>query len=106
MWYLYEDGVFIMSTGLRSQKYRNIEHNGEAMVVFDQRTLPYYAVMAQCTAEVTPGVPPDMHRKLAIRYLGEEGARKYLARTGDGDSATIRLKPRKFIEYHGISGRS
>ena len=31
VWYLYEDGRFIMSAGATSQKVRNIERQGEAI---------------------------------------------------------------------------
>src|SRR3990172_10761990 len=37
IWYLYDDGVFIMSTGRGSQKHRNIEGNPEVTRVVDRR---------------------------------------------------------------------
>ena len=47
IWYLYEDGALVISTGRGSQKHRNIEANPEVTLVVDRRTLPYYAVMVQ-----------------------------------------------------------
>jgi hypothetical protein len=32
--------------------------------------------------------------------------RAYIARVSGEDSVTIRLRPRKFIEYHGRAGRT
>ncbi len=104
IWYLYDDGVFIMSTGRGSQKHRNVEANPDVTLVVDRRTLPYYAAMAQGRAEIVPGFSDDDRRRLAVRYLGEELAKAYLA-TSAGDSVTIRLRPRKVIEFNGRAGR-
>lgn len=106
MWYLYEDGVIIFSTGRGSQKHKNVERTGKATVVVDRRSPPYYAVMVKGDAEVGSPLSQDEEFKLAARYLGEEGAREYLSSRGDGGGVTIRVKPRKCVEYHGISSRS
>ncbi len=106
VWYLYEDGVFIISTGRGSQKHRNVETNANLTLVVDRRTLPYYAVMAHGSAAIGPALSPDERLRLAARYLGEELARRYVERTTGEDGVTIRLRPRKMIEYHGRAGRA
>ena len=106
IWYLYEDGVFIMSTGRGAQKHRDIEAHPEVTLVVDRRTLPYYAVMVRGAAEVGPPLSDDQRWRMAVRYLGEELARAYLARPRTGDSVSIRLRPRKLTEYHGVAGRA
>ena len=105
IWYLYEDGVFIMSTGRGSQKHRNVEAQPEITLVVDRRSLPYYAVMAQGRAEIGPRLADEERRRMAVRYLGEELARAYLERVSGEDSVTIRLRPRKLIEFNGRAGR-
>lgn len=105
IWYLYEDGEIVMSTGRGSQKHRNVEAHPDITLVVDRRSLPYYAVMAQGTAEIGPPLSGDQRRRMATRYLGEELARAYLARVSGEDSVSIRLRPRKLIEYHGRAGR-
>ncbi|MEX0785008.1 MAG: pyridoxamine 5'-phosphate oxidase family protein, partial [Dehalococcoidia bacterium] len=55
IWYLYDDGVLLMSTGQGSQKHRNIERNPEVALVIDRRTLPYYALTVLGTAELGAG---------------------------------------------------
>ena len=106
VWYLYEDDAFLISTGRGSQKHRNIERNPEVTLVIDQRTLPYYAVMAQGRAEIGPPPTDEQRRRLAMRYLSEEQAQAYLKRWAGGESVTIRLRPRKLIEYQGRAGRA
>ena len=106
MWCLYEEGEFVMSTGLGSQKYKNIKNNENVMLVFDQRETPYYAVMVRGIARVETVHSIATIKGIATAYLGEEGANKYLGdRPDDAESATIRVKPTRFIEYHGLSGR-
>ena len=106
IWYLYEDGVFIMSTGRGSQKHRNVEAHPEVTLVVDDRTVPYYAVMAQGRAEIGPRLADDDRLKMAVRYLGEEIGRAYIASVQGEDSVTIRLRPRKLIEFNGRAGRA
>ncbi|MEE8347765.1 MAG: TIGR03618 family F420-dependent PPOX class oxidoreductase [Dehalococcoidia bacterium] len=105
IWYLYEDGVFIMATGRGSQKHRNVEAHPEVTLVIDRRSLPYYAVMVRGTAEIGPRLPDEARIRMAVRYLGEELGRAYVASVSAEDSVTIRLRPRKLIEYHGRAAR-
>ena len=96
-----------MSTGPRSQKYKNIENNSNVVLVFDRREPPYYAVMVHGTARLEITSSQDPIRRIATAYLGKEGAERYFAQrgSGGGDSGLIRVTPRKYIEYHGMSGR-
>src|SRR6266540_462767 len=104
IWYLYEDSVFVMSTGRGSQKHRNIEANPEVTLVIDRRSLPYYYLAARGTAEIGPALSQDDRRRIASRYLNEEQTRRYLERMAGLDSVSIRVKPRKIIEFNGQAG--
>lgn len=99
VWYLYDDGVFVISTGRGSQKHRNLEANPEVTLVVDRRTLPYFAVMARGRVEIGPPLSDDDRLRLAVRYLGQEIGRGYVAQTAGEDSITVRLRPRKVIEF-------
>ena len=105
IWYVYEDGHFVMSAGRGSQKVRNIERHGEATLLIDCREPPYYALMAQGRADIGPPPSDELRLRLAVRYLGEERGRAYTAeRSGEG-SVTIRLHPERLVEYRGVAGR-
>ena len=106
IWYLYKDGEFVMSTNRGSQKHRDLERNPNVTLVVDRRTLPYYAVMARGAVEIGPGLDVATRRRIAGRYLTEAQLEAYMARASDGESVSIRLRPRKFIEYHGRAGRT
>ena len=105
VWYLYDDGVFVISTGRGSQKHRNLAANPEVTLVVDRRTLPYFAVMAHGRVEIGPPLSDGDRLRLAVRYLGEDIGRQYVAQTAGEDSITVRLRPRKVVEYHGRAGR-
>lgn len=105
VWYLYEDGVFLMSTGRGSQKHRDLERDPKVTLVVDRRTLPYYAVMVRGTVEIGPGLDEATRRRIAGRYLNERQLEIYMARALEGQSVALRLRPDKFIEYHGRAGR-
>ena len=105
IWYLYDEEVFVMASGRGSQKHRNVEANPNVTLVIDRRTLPYYAVMARGAAETGPRLSEADRLRMAIRYLGDELGRAYIQRTSGEDSITIRLRPRRIIEYNGRAGR-
>jgi PPOX class probable F420-dependent enzyme len=106
IWYLYEDGVFLMSTGRGSQKHRDLERDPNATLVVDRRTLPYFALMARGKVEIGPGLDIATRRRIAGRYLNEQQLEAYMSRVSDSDSVSLRLRPDRLIEFRGRAGRS
>lgn len=100
MWYLYRDGKIVITTHHASQKCKNVERTGKAMVVFDVREPPYYAVMVKGDAEIGPGLTRDEEYEVALRYLGEDGVGKFMEQYDvGGDDATIVITPTRVIEF-------
>lgn len=98
VWYLYEDGEFMVATDKGGQKHKDVERSPKVTLVVDRRELPYHAVMVRGSAEVAPPLDDEQRLRLAIRYLGEELGRQY-ASQGAGDVVTLRIRSAKFIEY-------
>ena len=106
IWYLYQNGVFVMIAGRGSQKVRNIRRQSEATLVIDRRDLPYHAAMVRGRAEL--GEPPsdELRLRMSVRYLGEDGGRAYHERNTGDASVTITLHPDHVIEFQGSAGRA
>ena len=104
VWYLYDNGVFRISTGDGSQKHRNILANPNISLVIDQRALPYYAVMVQGTADIGPAFSDEDSLRLAVRYLGENLGARYAERTDAEASVSLTIRPRKVIVYDPMPG--
>jgi len=106
VWYLYDDGAFVISTGRGSRKHKNLQTNPNVCLVIDKRDLPYYAVMVHGRVELEIGFSDPDRLRLAVRYLGEKLGQAYAGRTQVfEDSVTIRLRPERIVEYHGRAGR-
>ena len=107
MWYLYDDGDILFACYRNSQKVKNVERTGKASVVVDRREPPYYAAMIKGSATVEPALSREKMLAMATRDLGEERAERYMARRdeGDTDSVSIRVRPERFVEFHGMAGR-
>ncbi len=105
IWYIYEDGKFVMTAGKNSQKVKNIQRTCNAPLVLDRREPPYHAVMIRGRAEIGPTPDSEWLLRLAIRYLGEERGKTYFQGLGD-EIVTITLYPDDVIEYLGVSGRA
>jgi PPOX class probable F420-dependent enzyme len=99
VWYLYEDGEFVVSTGRGSQKHLNLERNPALSLTIDSRTLPYYAVMMRGTATIGPPISEEDRLRLAVRYLGADIGRRYAESTRGEDGITLRVRPSKIIVY-------
>ena len=63
VWYLFEDGELLVSTGSSSRKHRNIEQNPAVTLVVERRETPYYVVTLQGEAEIGP--PLSDEKRLA-----------------------------------------
>ena len=105
VWYLYEGQEILVSTGRGSQKHRNVERNPAVTMVFERRETPYYVVTVQGEAEIGPPLSDEDRLTLAVRYLGEGQGQAYAERTRGSDSITLRIRPSKFLEFHGEAGR-
>ena len=104
IWYIYQDGIFIMSASRTSQKVRNIERTGNATLIIDRRETPYHAAMIRGRAQIGPAPNDDWRLKLAIQYLGEERGNAYVSQGSSENSVTITLHPDDVIEYRGVAG--
>jgi len=105
IWYMLDGDEIVLSVGRGGQKHRNLERNPEVTLVIDSRKVPYYALMLSGAVEIGAALDDAQKLALASRYLGEEIGKRYVEMTAGDDSVSLRLKPRKVMEFNGRAGR-
>lgn len=99
VWYLYEDGEFLVTINGDSAKRHHVERDPRVSLVVDRRQVPYFAVTVEGTASIGPAMGPDQRRKIASRYLGEADGAKYATERPGTDNVTLHIRPERFFEF-------
>jgi PPOX class probable F420-dependent enzyme len=91
VWHEWRDNGFHVSTGSRDVKAGHLRRDPRASIVVCEHGPPYRGLELRARALLS--VPEDQAiiRRVATRYLGPEGGKRY-AETG-GDDLLIRLQP-------------
>lgn len=101
LWFLYEDGKFLLITERNFVKARNMRRDPRvSLCIQDER--PPYASITVIGVVALGDPPPDMHVRMAQHYLGEAGAAVYFrtlaARPQDGGGDVLAvLTPARVI---------
>jgi len=97
VWFEYDGGVITVLTGRGSQKERNVRRDGRVgFTVFHAGR----AVIVNGAATVEPLADDATLERLAVRYLGDDGARAYrAARTPEAESVALRVTPTHWMAY-------
>jgi PPOX class probable F420-dependent enzyme len=102
VWYHYAPGgVVRVVTGPDSDKARLLRAAGRASLTVQSETAPYqYVHVEGPVAFVEPDHERDI-RAMAIRYLGEQMGKAYLAMTADQPGVLVELRPERWrsVDY-------
>jgi nitroimidazol reductase NimA-like FMN-containing flavoprotein (pyridoxamine 5'-phosphate oxidase superfamily) len=101
VWYRYDTGVFYVLTEGSSVKARNIKRDARVELCIDDRErAPFHTVIVRGRATIEP-YPGDAWRlALAVRYLGEEGGRRYVESAPvSADEVLIRIEPEQIVGW-------
>jgi len=103
VWYLFEDGVFLVATHSSSRKARNVSARPQASLMVDTRgTQMERGVTAVCAVEVLSGESAAaINRRIHGRYMSEAAtADPAVGPVMDGlDDVTLRLSPLRWISW-------
>ncbi|OFJ54913.1 pyridoxamine 5'-phosphate oxidase family protein [Mycolicibacterium grossiae] len=99
IWYEYTaDGLILVNTGAGSRKARLIEDAGVVTLVAQREEPPYqYVVVEGTVVDTANPAPREVRESIAIRYLGEEGGRAFVAGMGDAPSVLFTIRPDRWI---------
>ncbi|BDY31971.1 hypothetical protein hbim_05929 [Mycolicibacterium mageritense] len=105
IWYGYvPGGDILINTGAASRKARLIQQAGKVTLVVQREEPPYqYVVVEGTVVDVTNPTPLEIKHDIAIRYLGEEGGRAFVASMSDVASVLFTVRPDRWItaDYSG-----
>ena len=94
IWFHWDGGALIISTGADSPKMKAIECNPRLAVTIDTERAPYHVLSIRGTATFTrEPTPTAEYRLAAVRYLGEERGAAWIKLLGGMPMARIVLKP-------------
>jgi uncharacterized protein len=99
MWYDYTPGGDIrVNTGAGSRKAKLIEQAGAVTLVVQHEEPPYqYVVVEGTVVETTKPTPTDVREEIAIRYLGEEGGKAFVAAMDSQTTVLFTVRPDRWL---------
>lgn len=98
IWYDYVDGVIRITTGASSRKARLIREAGALTLVVQREDPPYQYVTVEGTVvDTVDPTPQDVAETIAIRYLGDEGGRAFVASMEGTHSVLFLIRPDRWI---------
>jgi uncharacterized protein len=99
IWYDYTPGGNIrVNTGAGSRKAKLIEQAGAVTLVAQREEPPYqYVVVEGTVVDTTTPTPLDIREEIAIRYLGEENGRAFVAGMENQNTVLFTIRPDRWI---------
>lgn len=100
IWYDYTPGGNIrVNTGAGNRKAKLIEETGAVTLVVQREELPYQYVAVEGTViETTTPAPLEAREAIAIRYLGEDGGRRFAQEMEDGTASVLfTIRPDRWL---------
>lgn len=99
IYFLYEDGIFVMGTQAPSRKVRNLRHDPRATFLVERRTDPYRSVTAYGETELVTGEGVLERRIRILERLLSPSEAEALARSLDErwGVVEIRLRPDRLV---------
>ena len=95
VWYLYEDGTFMVLTDRGSQKHKNALRAGRATLCIDDRR-SFKAITAEGLVEIQDPVAYETRLRLHTHYRGEEGGLKATANGAHERMVALVIRPERW----------
>jgi len=106
IWFVWNEGKIIFSTGDSSIKAKNIRHNPQVSICVDDESPPYAFVIIQGTAKFSDNQKDLLkwNTVLGGRYMGEKLAEVYGKRNSVEGSLLVEVTPTKMISDKDVAG--
>jgi PPOX class probable F420-dependent enzyme len=99
IWYGYTPGGdILLNTGPDTRKARLIRAAGAVTLTVQREQPPYqYVIVEGTVVETTEPAPRAAREEIAIRYLGQEGGRAFVASMAGTDSVLFTIRPDRWL---------
>ena len=99
VWYDYDGTVFSTATDAAAVKVRNIENNPQVALCITDTTRNIRSLTVRGQAEIIydNDAAQALHRRLSVRYLGDEEGEEWADSLADEEMVLLRIIPERFI---------
>lgn len=107
MWFIYEDGVVYMSTGVEAAKVQHIRHNDRVAMAIDVMEAPLKnkGVIIEGRAEIQTNGVLDVTRRIYKKYMGEEGSATPVAQQSiNRPRVILKITPNRLVSFDATGG--
>ena len=97
IWFWYEDGFIYFTPRQKSAWFKSLKRDPRVSLCIDEQALPYRKVLINGNAQLEFDVGKDAlwratYKKMAAKYVGSNGAQKYVSDTIDQPRALFRVQ--------------
>ena len=105
IWFLFENGEIVFTTGERTLKARNLRENPRAALSVDDERPPFAYVEARGPVTIQDAAPDllDWATRISARYMGEEAGAAYGRRNAVPGELLVRLRIERLSGRSGVA---
>ena len=99
VWFDYDGDSFNIATDADAVKVRNIRTNSKvALCITDtSRQVRSLTVLGDAEVEMNNLAAQDLHKRLAVRYMGQDEGKEWAESMGGDEMAIVRIVPTNFL---------
>ena len=99
VWFDYDGERFNIATDADAVKVRNIKSNSKvALCITDtSRQVKSLTVLGDAEVEMNNLAAQDLHKRLAVRYMGQDDGEEWAESMGGDEMAIVRIAPTNFL---------
>ena len=99
VWFDYDGDWFNIATDADAVKVRNIRDNPKvALCITDtSRQVKSLTVLGDAEVEMNNLAAQDLHKRLAVRYMGQDEGEEWAESMGGDEMAIVRIAPTNFL---------
>jgi PPOX class probable F420-dependent enzyme len=99
VWFDYDGDRFNIATDADAVKVRNIRANSKvALCITDtSRQVRSLTVLGDAEVEMNNLAAQDLHKRLAVRYMGQDEGEEWAESMGGDEMAIVRIVPTNFL---------